>query len=253
MGRVTRAVAQALPPGVRTALRWAAAQLARVGDPHVTRSYAQEGEDMILLRLFEQRAEPGFYVDVGAHHPERFSNTLLLYERGWRGINIEPNPSAAAAFRRLRPRDVNLAVGVSDRTGELTYFAFNEPALNSFDEAHARLIDGTNGYHIVSRTPVGVVRLDAVLQRHLPPGTPIDVLSVDVEGHDAAVLRSNDWSRFRPHYVLVEAIGASVDSATRGESHAVLSTHGYSLIAKTVHTLIYRDARRPAEGHPGDG
>src|ERR1700726_1466588 len=87
-------------------------------DPFVNLAYSQDGEDMILRRLFE-RQKSGFYVDVGAHHPYRFSNTCYFYRRGWRGINIDPNPEAIAAFRRDRPHDINVCVGVSEEAGEL--------------------------------------------------------------------------------------------------------------------------------------
>ena len=44
--------------------------------------YSQNGEDLILNRLFENK-EKGFFIDVGAHHPIRFSNTYLFYKKGW--------------------------------------------------------------------------------------------------------------------------------------------------------------------------
>ena len=65
-------------------------------DLYAIKCYSQEGEDMILRRIFEEKN--GFYVDVGAHHPRRFSNTYYFYKQGWTGISIEPNPQAAKAF-----------------------------------------------------------------------------------------------------------------------------------------------------------
>src|SRR5215207_3271493 len=103
-----------------------------VRDRYAVSSYAQEGEDLVLRRLFEERTT-GFFVDVGAHHPRRFSNTYLFYRAGWRGINVEPNPDLTPLFARERPRDVTLQLGVSDVPGMLTYFRFNDGALNTFD------------------------------------------------------------------------------------------------------------------------
>ena len=213
-----------------------------VRDPYASRSYAQEGEDLVLRRYFEGRRD-GFFVDVGAHHPRRFSNTYLSYRLGWRGINVEPNPELAALFARERPRDVTLALGVSDSPGMLTYYRFDEPALNSFDGALSRERDGAGGYRIVGTSQIQVVRLAAILADHLPPGTTIDFLSVDVEGHDLAVLRSNDWTRYRPTVVLAEALGTSLSDVAGSELHGYLVAQGYELFAKTVHTLFYRDAR----------
>lgn len=64
---------------------------------HAKLSFSQEGEDMLLDRFFMNQKD-GFYVDVGAHHPERFSNTNYYYLRGWRGINIEADPSLMKEF-----------------------------------------------------------------------------------------------------------------------------------------------------------
>src|SRR6185436_8799288 len=103
---------------------------------HARVSYSQEGEDLLLARLFEHDAQ-GIYVDVGAHHPFRFSNTCLLSKKGWRGINIDARPGSMRLFQRFRPNDVNLELGVSEHPGHLEFYVFAEPALNTFDAALA--------------------------------------------------------------------------------------------------------------------
>ena len=84
------------------------------------RCYSQEGEDMILQRMFGQRRE-GFFVDVGAHHPFRYSNTYLFYKKGWRGINIDATPGSMREFEKYRPADINLEVAVSQTPGEFCF------------------------------------------------------------------------------------------------------------------------------------
>ncbi len=207
-------------------------------DPYATLSYAQEGEDVVLCRLLEGQTV-GFYIDVGAHHPMRFSNTYLFYQRGWAGINIDPNPNGIRAFRDRRPRDINLNVGISEDPGTLPYYRFSEAALNTFDEALVRQREHLEGYRLVDVVKVPVVRLDRVLGQHLPKGQEIDFLSVDTEGHDLKVLRSNDWSQFRPRYVLVEALQLSFSSLAENPVHRFLSSHDYEFVAKTVNTLFY--------------
>jgi hypothetical protein len=95
-------------------------------------SYAQEGEDRVLLRLLEPLKKSGFYVDVGAHHPVRFSNTYFFYLRNWHGINIDPLPGSMALFNRDRPRDINLELAIASEEQTLNYYMCNEPALNTF-------------------------------------------------------------------------------------------------------------------------
>lgn len=69
-------------------------------DGHKKWHYSQEGEDVILARMFEHQS-PGFYVDIGAHHPRRFSNTRLLAEKGWTGINVDPLPGVMKLFGKI--------------------------------------------------------------------------------------------------------------------------------------------------------
>ncbi|MBX9769355.1 MAG: FkbM family methyltransferase, partial [Bdellovibrionales bacterium] len=101
-------------------------------------TFAQEGEDLILSRLL---GNSGFYVDVGAHHPFRFSNTALLYDLGWSGITIEPNPEGHATLKKFRPRDTSLNIAIlnqtTDQKQDQTFYMFEEPALNSFDKKYA--------------------------------------------------------------------------------------------------------------------
>jgi FkbM family methyltransferase len=201
--------------------------------------FSQEGEDMVLARIFET-ASTGFYVDVGAHHPIRFSNTYLFYLRGWAGINIDAMPGSMAPFRSLRPRDINLEIGISETEGLMEYFVFNEPALNTFSPELASSRDGVGGYTIIDRKSVRTAPLGFVLEEHLPAKQVIDFLSVDVEGLDMEVLKSNDWSRFRPKVILVEDFKTKfLDEALASPMATFLLSKGYRMIAKTAHTHLF--------------
>ncbi len=217
-----------------------ARRLAQALDPHTNLSYAQEGEDMILLRLLNWRKD-GFYVDVGAHHPFRFSNTAMLHNLGWRGINIDADPELMRAFEQQRPGDTNLTVGVSDTAGRMRLHKFDDPALNTFDDAIAEKLVNADVYKEVSCHEVAVERLEVLLAAHLVAGQVIDLLNVDAEGRDMNVLHSNDWLRFRPGIVLVEQRARTIPEALAGSANGYLSERGYELIAKTINTLIFRD------------
>lgn len=223
-----------LPHGLVNNVRETKATLNGV---YKTTSYSQEGEDLILSRLFEGKST-GFYVDVGAHHPRRFSNTYLFYKRGWRGINIEPNPDVSALFKRYRKRDINVTLGIANTTDELVYFMFNDPALNTFDQA---LSEGrqSDQYYVVSRQTIPVRPLAVVLQKYLPAGAQIDFMSIDVEGYDLEVLESNDWSRFRPNCILVEDENFSIANIYEEPVNQLMTRQRYSLFAKSFNTLFY--------------
>lgn len=205
-------------------------------------SYSQEGEDMILRRFVDEDRS-GFYVDVGAHHPYRFSNTYYLHQKGWRGINIDPLPGAMDLFKRCRPKDINLNLGISAIHGSLNYFMFNEPALNTFDRdlAESRL---SNTYRIIETRSVPVTPLARVLEENIEHFHQIDLLSVDVEGYDLEVLQSNDWVRFRPRLIVVESLQSNsvltvIDSAT----YQFLADKGYELVAKSYYSCIFLDQK----------
>ncbi len=209
-------------------------------DRYSLNSWSQEGEDLILMRCFDTQPQ-GFYVDVGAHHPMRFSNTWGFYRRGWRGINIDAMPGSMAAFRKKRKRDINLEIAISDEQTPLSYYIFNEPALNGFDPDLSELRDREqNDYHIIRTEILTTARLGDVLGMHLPQGQEIDFLTIDVEGLDLSVLKSNDWERYRPRLVLVEILNADMTGIPCTEAGAFLHGVGYAPFAKTFNTVFFQ-------------
>lgn len=204
-------------------------------DSLAMKSYSQEGEDRILARLFDQKT--GFYIDVGAHHPRRFSNTFLFYKRGWHGINIDAMPGSMDAFVRERPRDINIEVPIAKERKTLTYFEFNDPALNSFSE-ELSLSRGTP-YRITAKRELEAYPLKDILVKYLPAQQQIDFLSIDVEGLDFEVLQSNDWSTIRPNMVLIEKTKSLMLQIQQDPIHQFLLDHDYQLYAKSVNTFFY--------------
>jgi FkbM family methyltransferase len=207
---------------------------------YALKSYSQEGEDMILRRLFEKQ-RTGFYVDVGAHHPKRFSNTYFFYKQGWNGINIDAMPNSMKAFESIRPRDINIEKPVSDKKQVLTYYAFNEPALNGFSkELSAERANKSNNYHIIFEKDIDTATLEEILDKNLPKNQEIDFLSIDVEGLDFMVLKSNNFEKYKPKVILIEILGNNFADIENNEISKYLKTHNYSVYAKAVNTVIYR-------------
>lgn len=164
-------------------------------------SYAQCGEDAVLLRVFGER-ESGFWIDVGANDPFADSVTKNFSDLGWTGINIEPVESLHAALTAHRPDDVNLRMGLSDHDGEMKFFRVDSNlGLSTFDEALATRYE-TNGEQV---TPIGVpiTTLAKVCEEHAE-GRTIDFLKIDTERHELAVLRGHDFERFPVRVLLAE-------------------------------------------------
>jgi FkbM family methyltransferase len=201
------------------------------------RSYAQEGEDMVLRRIFEDQ-KVGFYVDVGAHHPTRFSNTFYFYRRGWRGINVDALPGTKQLFQRVRHRDITIECGVGAQAGVLKYYAFNEPALNTFSEQEATRKD-ISPYHIINTLQIPVVTLKQLLDEYLPRGIQIDFMTIDAEGFDHEIVSSGDWKRYRPRVVLVELLNTEIHKFERHPTAIILKENNYRAFAKTYNTYFF--------------
>lgn len=200
-------------------------------------SFSQEGEDLLLDRLFEQKRN-GFYIDIGAHHPYRFSNTYLFYQKGWHGLNVDPQPGTRAIFQLLRPRDTTLELGVSSSPSTLTYYRFAEPALNTFskDVVEQRL---RQGFEIHGEEKISTLPLRDIFEAYIPNGQDIDFLSVDVEGFDEVVLRSNDWGRFKPKFVIAEILDHDLMAAPISSLANYMRSQGYRIESKLGHSVIF--------------
>lgn len=202
-------------------------------------SYAQEGEDMILKRIYENQSS-GFFVDIGAHHPQRFSNTYLLYQKGWRGINIDPTPGSMQVFEKIRPDDINLEMGIGSETGEIEFYMFDEPALNSFDKELSLQRARDTDYEIIRTQKVAIYQLEDILNKYLPAGQKIDFITIDAEGLDEIILQSNNWKKHRPQYVLIELYDWNPQHATQ----IYMESIGYAFYAKTVNTVFFRNSEK---------
>jgi FkbM family methyltransferase len=207
--------------------------------------YSQEGEDMLLARFFFGRNN-GFYIDVGAHHPQRLSNTYYFYLQGWRGINIDAMPGSMTSFKTIRPKDINLEIAISDTRQKLIYYAFNEPALNGFSKDLADKYSEAGEFKIAFEKEIETHTLAEILDEYLPEKQKIDFMSIDVEGLDYQVLNSNNWEKYRPVLVLVEDLNkTSLDHANQSKITSFMEKQNYQLYCKTVNTLFFKDKDCP--------
>jgi FkbM family methyltransferase len=204
-------------------------------------SYSQEGEDIILNKLLQYKKD-GFYIDIGAHHPLRFSNTYIFYKRGWSGINIDALPGSMIEFNKLRKRDINLEIGISSKIQNLRFFCFNEPAFNTFNEIEAKNKNGKNGNKIINQIEIKTYPLSEIIDKYLPSSnTKIDFLSIDVEGFELEVLKSNNWEKYKPSFLLIEELKKELTQiVNESEVYKFLITKNYKLIAKTFNTSFYK-------------
>lgn len=204
-------------------------------------SYSQKGEDLIIEKLLGKKKD-GFYVDVGANHPTACSNTYRFYKKGWRGINIEPNQINIQKFRRIREEDINLGIGISQKKGKMVFYEFFETALSTFSKEEAEK-NIKVGKKLKQKVTVSVEKLSDVLNKYAK-GKEIDFFSIDTEGFDMEVLKSNDWNNFKPTIICLETAGRGYTEDYSQEFMEYLSKYGYKIAARTrLNTIYMRETR----------
>ena len=187
-------------------------------------SYAQNCEDVVLWRVL--RGIPnGTYVDVGAADPTEFSVTKAFYDRGWSGVNVEPAPEFVEKLRAERPRDSTVAVCAGEAEGSITFHYVPGTGLSTVSDEFLTTI-ADQQFDIVNLESE-VQRLDRILEGAGLLGKDIHFLKVDVEGAEETVLRSIDFSVWRPWVVVVEATEPLSTVQTHASWDSVLVDHGY--------------------------
>lgn len=206
-------------------------------------SYSQCGEDMIVRFIFDSLRIPApSYLDIGAHHPSYLNNTFIFYQSGSKGVNIEPDPQLIAEFNKQRPRDTNLNIGIAEEKGELEFYLMSTRTLNTFSAEDARAATGDGRVKIDEIVRIPVVPINDVLIQHFPDNAP-DFVSLDVEGLDLSILRSFNFSRWRPRVVCVETITYSDRHQGKKipEIESALLERGYFVFADTHINTIFVD------------
>ena len=169
-----------------------------------TISYAQNREDIILSGFFSKNLK-GFYVDVGAANPVIDSVTKYFYDRGWRGINIEPIGHIHKALKAQRPRDINLNIGISNTKDTIKFREYAADGFSTFAQGVQKDYekDPNQFTEKYMDYKVDVLPLREVFKQQKV--TTINFMKVDVEGFEYEVLEGNDWSKYRPQVICIEA------------------------------------------------
>jgi FkbM family methyltransferase len=192
-------------------------------------SYSQFQEDLILDKLLRYKKR-GFYIDIGAYDPFRFSNTQKFYKKGWSGINIEPNKALWKNFLTYRPRDTNLNVGIASKKGVYVFYLFSPSTISTFSKKQAGIFK-KQGFNLVGTTRVKITTLADIITKYAKE-KEVDFISIDVEGIENEVLRGNNWRIFRPRFICIESV---LDHTI----HKYIESKGYRCIYQTDANSFY--------------
>jgi len=189
----------------------------------IKNSFSQNGEDLLIEKYFPKNFK-GKYLEIGAYHPVRLSNTYRFYKKGWRGKVVEPNPDIEHYFEKIRPNDVYIKAGIGDKKGALNYYHFFIPALNTFSKIEAeKLIEEGHGLEKITKINILGVRKIVNFK--------IDFLSIDTEGFDNQIIKSWPWEKTKPQVICIEKISR--------QNIKMLENKGYQLREKTPANLIF--------------
>ncbi|MEP3196754.1 MAG: FkbM family methyltransferase [Lentilitoribacter sp.] len=192
-------------------------------------SFAQNLEDVVLRRALKDIAV-GFYIDVGACSPDQDSVTRSLYDSGWSGINIEPNPEYYSQLVDKRDRDINLQIAAGQESDRLELNIFSGTGLSTLNKKVARKHSEADYIDHMDSVSVDVLPLSEVWNLHVAENQDVHFLKVDVEGFEAEVLKGLDWKKNRPWIILVEATKPMVQEFNYSEWEFYLIENDYVFV-----------------------
>ncbi len=236
-----RLIANVLPTSYKNVLRKKI-----LGVDVETYFYSQCGEDAILKSIFTYLTpkEKGYYIDIGAYHPTKDSNTHLLYRLGWQGINIDPNPFSIDLFNKKRPGDRNLLLGIARQQSTMDYYVIGKDStMNSFSRENLERNGMLNEIKEIRKIPV--YPLSYITEKYLDKAQQVDFLNIDAEGFEMEILETNDWGKVKPVVIAVEqnniltfedVNNSSVCQYLKGKNYVPVAKN---VIVRNVGTVIY--------------
>ena len=189
------------------------------------KTYSQWGEDLVIDNFFKDKI--GKYVDIGCFHPIRHSNTCLLFNRGWSGVNIDVNPASIDQFNIVRKTDVNVLAAVSDQTGKQVDFYF-EHYFSTINSMYTRHLDELKVKYIKQKVYTKKFT-DIVISN-------FDFLNIDCEGEDYNILKTIDLNKFSPELICIEIVD---DEKTKKLVHDYLLKFNYKLLSVRRYSYLY--------------
>lgn len=186
-------------------------------------SYAQNFEDIRLWRAFRD-VERGRYLDIGTQDPTDDSVSRLFYDRGWRGVHVEPTATYAAAMRDARPDETVIEAAVSNSPLPIKLFEISGTGLSTGVPEIARFHREAGWTYREILVPT--ITLASLLE--FMGEDPIHWLKIDVEGMEADVLASWGDHPARPAALVIEATKPSTQEQTHAEWHSMVASRGYS-------------------------
>jgi FkbM family methyltransferase len=192
------------------------------------KSYSQCGEDLFIENFFKNK-NYGTYLDIGAFNPIKFSNTLLLYKKGWKGINIDLNQTSIDLFNIFRPRDKNICAAISNKEEKVRVSIENLfSPLNTISLERSKKLSQNNIkknlYYVKTKKINNLIK------------NKFDFLNIDIEGLDFKVLKSIKLNFYKPKLICIEVL----DKTITKELIKFLKNYGYIFVKKRGPSFFFK-------------
>ena len=203
---------------------------------------SQFGEDKFILNLFLDDYK-GKYIDLGCYHPTRHSNTNILYQNGWTGINIDLNPLAIELFNYMRPRDINLNVCVSNSEEERDLYFIDE--FNTQNTIDSNQLNFLKNHHNITDNEISIKKIKTkTLDKILIENSfyDIDFFNIDIEGNELEVIEELNFDKFKIKYICIEMIDHNEISIKKSKIiKNILENNKFKIIKKFGFNHIYKN------------
>ncbi len=212
-------------------------------DRNARRSYAQCGEDLVLNHLlFEFFKLDNFsYLDIGSANPIKINNTYLFYKQGFRGVCVDASPELADLYSIARPNDLFVHAGVTVENEQLLdFYMMSARELNTFDKEEAESLVAEYNYQIEQVYKIKTRSINSIINEYCK-SVP-ELISIDIEGLDFDILKSLDYSKYRPKIIIAEMAG--YDKLKENESQAMadfMKNHKYLWWGNVGYSSIFLD------------
>ena len=179
-----------------------------------------EGEAWFANNYIWPYKKKGFYVDIGCYHPVKFSQTFKLYKFGWTGINIDISRESIDLFNLYRPKDKNLNLGISLKSGlEDGYFNKNISTTNFIDPDYSNYINKKK--YIIRK--IKTKTINQIFEEHNI--SEVDFLKIDCEGIDLSIIKSFNFDKYKVSFLSIEFLYGDVGNFIKKKNSNIQSVH----------------------------
>ncbi len=206
----------------------------------IFRTFSQEGEDLVISRLYNfKNHKSKFFLDIGAGHPIKYSNTFLLYINGLNGISIDANNKNILLHRILRPKDISKKLLISNKTSKKYFYIFDSPELNTSSKRKINFLKKKK-INYKKKILYQTLSVQDFFKKEIKEKIKdIIFFNLDVEGLEYQIVKEINWKKFKPKVICIEILNHDLNKSSKNNIFKLLKKNGYVLKSKLYNSSIF--------------